>query len=71
MSIYEALGMGYVVAATAAFTAEVIYFAAKGLIYLQRLVQRAQEEEILDLERSLSIKRELANSEYSGAVSAK
>ena len=71
MSIYEALGMGYVVAATAAFTAELIYFAAKGLIYLQRLIQRAQEEEILDLERSLSIKRELANSEYSGAASAK
>ena len=71
MSIYEALGMGYVVAATAAFTAEVIYFAAKGLIYLQRLVQRAQAEEILDLERSLSIKRELANTEYSGAATSK
>ena len=71
MSIYEVLGMGYVVAATATFTAEVIYFAAKGLIYLQRLVQRAQTEEILDLERSVSIKRELANTEYSGVSAGK
>jgi hypothetical protein len=61
MSIYEALGIGYVLVATTIFTAEVIYFSLKGVSYLQRLVQRAQTEENLDLQRSLSIKRELAN----------
>ena len=61
MSIYEVLGMGYVIASTTFFTAQVIYFAAKGVSYMHRLVQRAQTEETLDLQRSLSIKRELAN----------
>jgi hypothetical protein len=63
MSIYEALGMGYVIASTTFFTAQVIYFGAKGVSYMHRLVQRAQTEETLDLQRSLSIKRELANVE--------
>ena len=60
MSIYEALGIGYVLASTTFFTAQVIYFGAKGVGYMHRLVQRAQTEETLDLQRSLSIKRELA-----------
>ncbi len=60
MSIYEVLGIGYVIAGTAAFTVQVVYFSAKGLAYIQRLIQRAQAEESLDLQRSLSIKRELA-----------
>jgi len=60
MSIYEALGIAYVLVSTTIFTAEVIYFSLKGVSYLQRLVQRAQTEESLDLQRSLSIKRELA-----------
>jgi hypothetical protein len=61
MSIYEALGIGYVLASTTVFTAEVIYFGAKGVSYMHRLIQRAQTEENLDLQRSLSIKRELAD----------
>ena len=61
MSVYEVLGIGYVIASTAVFTAEVIYFGAKGVSYMHRLVQRAQTEENLDLQRSLSIKRELAD----------
>jgi hypothetical protein len=60
MSIYEALGIGYVLVSTTFFTALVIYVGAKGLTYMQRLIQRAQAEETLDLQRSLSIKRELA-----------
>ena len=60
MSIYEALGIGYVLVSTTFFTAQVIYFGAKGVGYMHRLVQRAQTEETLDLQRSLSIKRELA-----------
>jgi hypothetical protein len=60
MSIYEALGVGYVVISTAFFTAQVIYFGIKGLDYMHRLVERAQAEEGLDLQRSLSIRRELA-----------
>jgi hypothetical protein len=61
MSIFEVLGIGYVIAGTAVFTAQAIYFAAKGVAHVQRLVERAQTEETLDLQRSLSIKRELAN----------
>ncbi|PYR95250.1 MAG: hypothetical protein DMG16_30675 [Acidobacteria bacterium] len=61
MSIYEALGIGYVLASTAIVTAEMIYFGARGVSYMHRLVQRAQTEENLDLQRSLSIKRELAD----------
>ena len=58
-NIFEALGVGYVLASTTFFTVEVIYVAAKGVRYVHRLVQRAQVEETLDLQRSLSIKREL------------
>ena len=61
MTIFEALGIGYVLASTAVFTAEVIYFGAKGVGYMHHLIQRAQAEESLDLQRSLSIKREIAN----------
>jgi hypothetical protein len=61
MEIYEALGIGYIVAGTAVFTVQVIYFAAKGVRYMHRLVQRAEIEETLDLKRSLSIRRELSN----------
>jgi hypothetical protein len=60
MSIYEALGIGYVLVSTTVFTAQVAYFATKGVNYMHRLVQRAQTEETLDLQRTLSIKRELA-----------
>ena len=60
MNIFEVLGIGYVIAGTAAFTIQVVYFAAKGLAYMQRLIQRAEAEETLDLRRSLSIKREMA-----------
>ena len=60
-NIFQALGIGYVLASTAFFTVQVIYFAAKGVRYVHRLVQRAQAEETLDLQRSLSIKRELAD----------
>ena len=60
MEIYEALGIGYIVAGTAVFTVQVIYFAAKGVRYVHRLIQRAETEETLDLKRSLSIRRELA-----------
>jgi hypothetical protein len=63
MSIYEALGIGYVIASTAAFTVQAVYFAAKGLACVQRLIQRAQTEETIDLQRSLSIKRELVNAD--------
>jgi hypothetical protein len=63
MSIYEALGIAYVLVSTTIFTAELIYIGLKGVSYLQRLVQRAQAEESLDLQRSLSIKRELAKVE--------
>jgi hypothetical protein len=63
MSIYEALGIGYVIASTAVFTVQAIYFAAKGVACMQRQIQRAQAEETLDLQRSLSIKRELANAD--------
>ena len=60
MSIYEALGIGYVLVSTTVFTAQAAYFAIKGVNYMHRLVQRAQTEETLDLQRTLSIKRELA-----------
>jgi hypothetical protein len=63
MSFYEVLGIGYVITGTAAFTVQVLYFAAKGVAYIQRLIQRAQAEESIDLQRSLSIKRELAETE--------
>jgi hypothetical protein len=63
MDIYEALGIGYVVAGTAVFTVQVIYFAAKGVRYVHRLIQRAETEETLDLKRSLSIRRELAKAD--------
>ena len=63
MSIYEVLGTGYVIAGTVAFTIQLVYCAVKGLAYMQRLIQRAQAEEALDLQRSLSIKRELANAD--------
>jgi len=63
MSFYEALGIAYVIGGTTVFTAEVIYCATKGLAFMQRLIQRAQTEETLDLQRSLSIKRELASTE--------
>jgi hypothetical protein len=60
VSIYEALGIGYVVLCTAIFSAEMIYFALKGLNYVHRLINRAQTEENIDLQRTLSIKQELA-----------
>jgi hypothetical protein len=63
MSIYESLGVGYVITGTIFFTVQVIYFGFKGLTYTQRLVQRAETEETLDLQRSLSIKRDLANAD--------
>jgi hypothetical protein len=63
MSIYEALGIGYVIVGTTFFTAQVIYFGAKGVSYMERLIQRAHAEETLDLQRALSIKRDLANVE--------
>jgi hypothetical protein len=63
MSIYEALGVGYVIICTTFFTVQIIYFAAKGVAYMHRLLQRAEAEEKLDLQRSLSIKRELANAD--------
>ena len=63
MSIYEALGIGYVVVGTTFFTGQVVYFGLKGVGYMLRLFERAQTEESLDLQRSLSIKRELANVE--------
>jgi len=63
MSLYETLGIVYVIVGTVLFTSEVIYCATKGLAYMQRLIQRAQTEETLDLQRSLSIKRELANAD--------
>src|SRR5258708_1507358 len=66
MSIYEVLGMGYVIASTTFFTAQVIYFVAKGVSYMHRLVQRAQKKETLDLQRSLSIKPEMAKLDYPG-----
>ena len=60
MSIYEALGFAYVVVSTTFFTGQVVYFGIKGVTYMHRLVERAQTEESLDLQRSLSIRRELA-----------
>jgi hypothetical protein len=48
------------VVSTTFFTGQVVYFGIKGLTYMHRLVQRAQTEESLDLQRSLSIRRELA-----------
>jgi hypothetical protein len=63
VSIYEALGIGYVVVGTTFFTGQVLYFGLKGVSHMLRLFERAQTEESLDLQRSLSIKRELANVE--------
>ena len=66
--IFEALGVGYVLASTTFFTVEVIYVAAKGVRYTHRLVQRAQAEKNLDRERSLSIKRELPNVDKNATI---
>lgn len=63
MSIYEAIGVGYTIVATTVFTAGLIYFGMKGLTQVQRLVDRGQSEESMDLQRSESIKRELARVE--------
>lgn len=63
MNIYEAIGILYPIIATTIFTAEVIYFGIKGLSYTHRLILRGQAEENSDLQRSESIKRELANVE--------
>ena len=63
MNIYEAAGIGYVLLATTIFTVATVYFAITGLKYVHRLVTRGQAEENLDLRRSESIKRELANVE--------
>ena len=63
MSIYEAIGIGYAFIATTVFTAQLIYLGIKGLAYIQRLILRGQAEENLDLQRSESIKRELAEVE--------
>jgi tellurite resistance protein TehA-like permease len=63
VNIYEATGIGYIVLATTVFTFAVFYLAVTGLKYVQRLLQRGQSEENLDLRRSESIKRELANVE--------
>ena len=62
MSIYEAIGIGYTLLATAVFTAELIYFVIKGLAYAQHLIRRADVEENSDLQEPESIKRELAKS---------
>ena len=63
MSIYETIGIGYAFIATTVFTAQLIYLGIKGLAYIQRLILRGQAEENLDLQRSESIKRELAEVE--------
>jgi hypothetical protein len=63
VSIYEAIGIGYAFIATTVFTAQLIYLGIKGLAYIQRLILRGQAEENLDLQRSESIKRELAEVE--------
>jgi hypothetical protein len=60
VSIYEVIGIGYPLVATTIFTAELIYFSIKGLIYTQRLIRRGQAEENVDLQRSKSIRRELS-----------
>jgi len=60
MSIYEAFGIGYQLVATTIFTGQLIYFSIKGLTYTHRLISRGQAEENLDLQRSESIRRELA-----------
>ena len=72
MSIYEAMGIGYTVLATAAFSAQLIYLIIRGLNYVQRSIRRGQAEENLDFQRAESIKREheLAKSlSNSGTVS--
>jgi hypothetical protein len=63
VSIYEAIGIGYAFTAITIFTAQLIYLGVKGLAYMQRLILRGQAEETLDLQRSESIKRELAEVE--------
>jgi hypothetical protein len=63
LNIYEAAGIGYVLLATTIFTVAVVYFAITGLKHVHRLVMRGQAEENLDLRRTESIKRELANVE--------
>ncbi len=63
MNIYEAIGILYPIIATTVFTAEVVYFSIKGLSYTHRLILRGQVEENSDLQRSESIKRELAKVE--------
>jgi hypothetical protein len=63
VSIYEAIGIGYAFIAVTTFTAQLVYLGAQGLAYMQRLILRGQAEENLDLQRSASIKRELAEVE--------
>ena len=60
MHINEAIGIGYPLLATAIFTAALIYFSVKGLAYTHRLIRRGKAEETVDLQRSESIRRELA-----------
>jgi hypothetical protein len=60
MSIYEMIGIGYPIIATTIFTGELIYFSLQGLTYTHRLIRRGQAEENVDLQRSESIRRELA-----------
>ena len=61
MNIFETIGVAYAILATTLFTVQLVYFCTRGVNTLQRLVARGQKEEILDLERSDSIRRELAN----------
>jgi hypothetical protein len=60
MSIYEMIGIGYPIIATTIFTGELIYFSILGLTYTHRLIRRGQAEESVDLQRSESIRCELA-----------
>ncbi len=60
MGIIEAIGIGYPVVATTLFTGAMIYFSIKGLTYTHRLIRRGQAEESVDLQRSESIRHELA-----------
>jgi hypothetical protein len=60
MNINEAIGIGYPLIATTLFTAALVYFSIKGLTYTNRLIRRGRAEENVDLQRSESIRRELA-----------
>ena len=42
MSFFEMIGFGYTILATAIFTVEVIYCAAKGVKVLKHFVERGQ-----------------------------